>query len=193
MASMKRKISKGCNAVISDTTNIIDSCRRSHTVKAGENIHKFFNKKSPRGVNVSSLHSVESASMQSCTARSRDGDSRCTVKQALKARPEILELGRQIIQTFIERNSPFHLQEAITLNIFSVAVSDGSGIIDACNLAAKCTGFHIDAIRKWAGAVFRDFFGTIAYIDNVDDESSSFLTEDSTQSGSHLSMMKVSS
>ena len=81
-----------------------------------------------------------------------------------------MELGG-IIQTYIERNSLFHLQKAIALNIFSVAVSDGSGIIDACNLAAKCTGFHIDAIRKWAGAVFRDFFGTVANIDNVDDEA----------------------
>ena len=43
--------------------------------------------------------------------------------------------------------------------------------MDACNFAAKCTGFNSDVIRRWAGAVFCDYFGAVANIDDVDDET----------------------
>ncbi len=57
------------------------------------------------------------------------------------------------------------------MNIFSVAVLEASRILDACNLAAKFTGFSPRVIRRWAEAVFRDFFGAITNIDDADDEA----------------------
>ena len=32
-------------------------------------------------------------------------------------------------------------------------------------------GFNSDVIRRWAGAVFCDYFGAVANIDDVDDET----------------------
>ena len=57
------------------------------------------------------------------------------------------------------------------INMFAVMVSDGHSIVDACNLAGRCTGFNPDVVRRWARAVFCDFLGAVSNIDYVDDQS----------------------
>ena len=59
----------------------------------------------------------------------------------------------------------------MALNMFVVMVSDGHSIVDACNLAGRCTGFNPDVVYRWARAVFRDFLGAVSNIDDVDDQS----------------------
>lgn len=112
--------------------------------------------------------------------------------QALKDRPEILQMGQHAIHSYIERNSPFHVQKATAMNIFSISVSEGGRIMDACNLAAKYTGFNPAVVRRWAESVFRDFFGAVSNIDDVDDETLEAELISSTPNGTHSSTMKPS-
>ncbi len=59
----------------------------------------------------------------------------------------------------------------LLLSTYSTALSEGDGICTACNLASKYTDFSPAVIRRWAQAVFLDFFGSTANIYDVDDET----------------------
>lgn len=63
------------------------------------------------------------------------------------------------------------IRKAIAINIFLPAVLEGGGILAACKVAAKFTGFSDEVIRRWAKDTFCDYFGMVVNIDDVDDES----------------------
>ena len=66
------------------------------------------------------------------------------------------------------KGSTYTTQKAIALNIFLVAVSEGHGILNACEMAGKCTSFTPPATSQWAQAVYRDFSAETANI-SIDD------------------------
>ena len=47
---------------------------------------------------------------------------------------------------------------------------DKKGIIAATNVASKFTGFCAEVVRRWAMAVYADFFGSISCVVDVDDD-----------------------
>ena len=47
---------------------------------------------------------------------------------------------------------------------------DKKGIIAATNVASKYTGFCAEVVRRWAMAVYADFFGSISCVEDVDDD-----------------------
>ena len=82
-----------------------------------------------------------------------------------------MQKGQQVLQTYVETHTTFTTQKAMALNIFAIAKDDGDGILQACSLASKFTGFNAEVIRRWAEVWFRDFLFTTANIDDVDDET----------------------
>ena len=44
------------------------------------------------------------------------------------------------------------------------------GIIEAIKVASKFSGYCPEVIRRWAMAVFVDFFGNISCLEDVDDD-----------------------
>ncbi len=88
----------------------------------------------------------------------------------VKERPHVLQEGKNYIQQYIERNTTFEIHKAIALQVFSASVTNGSGILEACNFASQCTQFSACTIRTWAVEVFRDYFGVVSNIDDVTDE-----------------------
>lgn len=173
MAS-KRQRSDG--VVIAESSNIVEDAKRICATRASENIQEF-NKRRPRGRGKHASSTLEG----------------CSLSQALKSRPGMLEKGQQILQSYVDVNTTFVVQKAMALNIFAVSMREGSGVLDACTEAAKFTGFNAEVIRRWAEAVFRDFFFVTANIDNVDDELLESELKGSTQSGFLSFMMRVSS
>ena len=93
-----------------------------------------------------------------------------TLGKILKRRPELLCEGQNVLGKYIERNTTYTIQKAMALNIFSVAVSEGHGILSACEMAGKCTSFTPRVIRQWAQAVYRDFFAETSNIDDITDD-----------------------
>ena len=75
-----------------------------------------------------------------------DSDPPQSLLEVLKDRPYIFTKGKDILDKYIERNTTFAIQKAIALKIFSVAVLDGDGIVAACKLAAKLTGFSAEVV-----------------------------------------------
>jgi hypothetical protein len=57
------------------------------------------------------------------------------------------------------------------LNIFSISLLEGDSVLKACDTASRFTGFNSEVVRRWAAAVFLDFFATTSNIDDVDDAS----------------------
>ncbi len=133
----------------SSVSNSETAHKRSCAVKASKGIAVLSKKKAPRGVSVQHETSSES----------------CTLHQ------EILNVGQDLFSKYIERNSTIIQQKAVALNIFSIALSEGGRILDACQTASRFTGFSLQVIRKWAEIVFRDFIGATVNIDDVDDEA----------------------
>ena len=64
----------------------------------------------------------------------------------IKDKKDIIVRGKDIIDKYIERNTSYEIQKAIALKIFSVSVLDGDGVIAACNLAAKLSGFSSEVV-----------------------------------------------
>ena len=56
------------------------------------------------------------------------------------------------------------------MNIFSIAILEGDGILAACRVASKFTGFSAEVIRRWACTTYVEYFGKIVNIDDIDDE-----------------------
>ena len=71
--------------------------------------------------------------------------------------PICSKVGLKFFNKYIERNITFTEQKAIGLSIFAVAVFEGSGVLDACKMAAKFTGFNSEVILRWAVNVFLRF------------------------------------
>ena len=103
--------------------------------------------------------------------------------QILKKNPEVIEHGMECISKYIQRNTPFVTMKAISLNIFAGAVSSGMGIIEACELSSACMGYSSETIRLWAVSCFRDFFGDLSCLEDVDNEC--LETELSSNRGKH--------
>ena len=154
MASSRRK--RGCVAILGESTNILGDAKRKCATRAGERIEKLSKKQATRG-----RHAADSVWK----------DEANSLHQALKSRPQILQKGHQILQTYVDGHTTFTTQKALALNIFIIAMKDGDGILQACTLASKFTGFNAEVIRRWAEVVFRDFLFTTANIDDVDDDA----------------------
>jgi hypothetical protein len=139
--AMKRK--RGCNVVITDCTNTAvagSRDKRSCTAMAEGNIHKLFQlQRSPRS-------SSSCPSQQPSSTIGEGGVNaecvKCTLNKTFKARPEILQKRQEIIHAYMERHSPFHLQKAMALNIFSISVSEGKKITNVCISCCKVHRFQ---------------------------------------------------
>ena len=165
---------RGITALLSDTPSFEAHSERGSALVAREFIKSISARKAPRGISSHAV-AVPSASAtlaqtRACYRRKADVCDPDTLQHIIKSRPEVLERGQDIIYKYIERSGRFTLQKAMALNIFSVSVMEGSGIIQACNLASKITGFSPQVVRRWADAVFLGFFATTANIDDVDDD-----------------------
>jgi len=126
--------------ILGDSTNILgDHTKRTCATTAGKRIETFNTKQATRG-----RHAAVN-------------DEASSLHQALKSRPQILQTGQKILQTYVDTHTTFTTQKALALNIFAIAMNDGDGILEACILASKFTGFNAEVIRRWAEAVFRDF------------------------------------
>ena len=74
------------------------------------------------------------------------------------------------MQSYLERNTTFVMNKACALRIFAGAVLSGYGIMESCNLAAKCTLLSSRTIWQWANDVFGDFFSIVSNLDDISDE-----------------------
>ena len=179
---------RGIKALLSDTSNIpevaskrtcaaVRAPKRKCAAIAKESIQKQTRKAAPRGRHVQKL--ATSTALPDTTLEPENPTlepenptlHQVSLSNMLKSRPEILHHGKDIISKYIERNITFTEQKAMALNIFAVAVSEGDGVLDACKMAAKFTGFNPEVIRRWAMDIFLDFFGSTSNIDDIDDEA----------------------
>lgn len=60
------------------------------------------------------------------------------------------------------------IQKAIALHIISLGICS---ILEACAQAAVFSNFSVEAIKKWAVEIFRDYFSTLSSIEDVTDET----------------------
>ena len=97
--------------------------------------------------------------------------SHTSLKSLLADRPEVMQQGLECISLYIERNTTFTQQKAVALQIFAGSVVSGSGILEACELASRCTTFAARSVRRWATEVFRGYFSSISNIDDVTDSA----------------------
>ena len=172
MASIRKR------GLLADCTNDPIANNRSCAVKAREH-QEVRQEDGPQWCEYASLSVLhqstaeagENASTRMGLRGDRDHSITFNLKRFLATRPEVLQLGQPKLHAYIERNCAFTVQKALALNIFSISVAEGGGILEACNLAAKFTGFSPQVIRRWAEAVFRDYFGATSSIDDIDDES----------------------
>ena len=155
--SSRRSCAAGANSLAPRPSKQQHSSEHTQRLCAGiasQNIATLSARKAPRGV----------------SAQPEQAQPPGSLKQVLKSRPEILRHAHDKIGGYIARNTTFKLQKAMALNVFSVAMSEGSGILEACDLASKYSFFSAKTIRSWAEALFLHFFGSISNIDDVDDK-----------------------
>lgn len=74
-----------------------------------------------------------------------------TLNQILKHKQEMYEMGKECIDSYIERNISSEMHKAIALQVFSTAISCwNKGILEAVQYASDVTGYSAYTIRKWA-------------------------------------------
>lgn len=143
------------------------ACAGMADVRLKQHSFRHASKGLPRA--VSSSPASESPSPSPSPNPSTNPQDR-TLKQLLKDRPDVINNALNTMKLYVERHTTLELQKACALNVVAGAVLSGHGILEACDLAAKCTAFAARTIRRWASDVFVDFFSIISNIDDVTDK-----------------------
>ena len=167
---MTTKRVRGLKAFLSDVTNAPSPPQKRHCkARASSIIADQLKSKAPRGIH-SPQHSETTHHYLLRQLPDSTDSSHITLKQLLNNRPEILQQGLVCITQYIERNTIFAIQKACALQIFSGCVCRGTGLLEACDVAAACTTFSARTIRRWATDLFGGYFSFLSTIDDVTDE-----------------------
>ena len=81
-----------------------------------------------------------------------------TLRTLLRERPEVFQEGCKCLSGYTERNTSFAVQKAIALQFFSSLVTQGYGILDACNVTGAAMSISAEVVRRWAANIFADYF-----------------------------------
>jgi hypothetical protein len=164
-------------ALLSDVTNVASPSKRSCKNKAEDLIFLQTCCGAPRGNSLPSPPPVNTLLSEDNTVQkpspppvntllSEDN----TVQKLTIHRKDVLEGGVECLNSYIERNCSFALLKACALRIFGGCILNGKRIMEAAEMASVCSGFSSTRIRKWAAAVFCDYFGNISNLDDITDD-----------------------
>ena len=175
---MATKRLRGLNVYLGDITNI-PSGKRVCAEKASEAIRGQVQLQSPRGVHTSSgkAESTTRPTTRSTTRSTKTTQNSVDKEQNIitlndidKKRPEIWKESLQRLQQFTESNTTFSTQKAFALQVVAGMVLAEKGFTASCSLAAQCTGFSSETIRRWAVELFANYFGLVSNLEDISDD-----------------------
>ena len=145
----RKKRCRGVNQFLSELTNHQPTgkraCKEATAARIVQHNHDGYE---PRGDGVA-------GNTARWEERENVDDEPCKTLQSLSKNKSVIDIGKQKIDKYVERNVSTEMHRALAIQVFTAGVTLwGLGIVEAASRAADVTGVSAYTVRKWTSQYY---------------------------------------